>query len=258
METNDEQSSFELIEQYLDGSLSENERMLFEQKIQKDDLLAKEVQNLRSTRSVIRSYGYRQDLKAIHAKAMAERQSQKSVFALWGTPMRIAASILLLVVCGLSINLATVSSGSLIDKRYESYEIETNRGGFEAGHSLSREIQQEYVNKNYSKVAALYETHQVNTLRETFVVANAYMALSRPAKAIPAFKKVLALGEKDRSFEFFHDAEYYLAWAYLKNHQVAEADRIFTKIYQSDYHPYHDKINWWFYWQMKLIHLKNR
>ena len=114
----------------------------------------------------------------------------------------------------------------------------------------------EYPNRNYQAVIRLYRQSPVESLREVFIVANASLFLSQPARAIPLLQRVMADSNESGNFTFFQDAEYYLAWAYLKNNQLPEADRLFTSIYENPHHPYNPSIDRWFYWKIKLLRLK--
>lgn len=255
MEFNAEIEKTAYIDRYLRGELPAAERITFERRLREDEAFAEEVERIQSMRSIIRNYGYRKDLRTIHQEAMGIQRKNR-VSRTFNTTLRIAATVTLLLVSTLAIRLFTLTPDSLFRQAYEGYQTETVRGEKPNDRSSAEQLCEEYANGHYSTVVQLYKQRRMRSIRETFVAANAYLALSQPSQAIPLLRQVMADSNRSGDFTYYQDAEYYLAWAYLKNNQLQKADAFFTSIYQNPYHPYHASINWWFYWQIKLLRLK--
>ncbi len=255
MESDATLAQSEYIDRYLKGDLSATEQAAFRQRVQQDQTFAAEVAAQQSVRSLTRHYGYRQDLAAIHREAMAARRAQ-SGFNVWRSPLRIAAAITLLFVFGAVLRLATLSTGGLMEQGYEPYAADVTRGETYVPQDASQQLVREYANGNYGAVVKSFGQNQFRSPQEVLLAANAYLALSQPAQAIPLLQRVVAEGNASGNRTAAQDAEYYLAWAYLKNDQLPEAERLFSAIRQNPDHKYHPDVDGSLYWNLKLLRLK--
>ncbi len=255
MESNAELGRAEYIDRYLRGELAEADRVDFERKLQEDAALYEEVESVRSVRSLLKNYGMRQDLQAIHARKMAEKGRSSSFQWLGSMPMRIAAGVVLLLASVLVIRMATLNPDSL-GTQADTYQPEVVRGEANTPRSPSHMLLLEYANGNYKSVVSLYNQLRNPAIEDIFIASNAYLALARPDEAIKGFKRVLSQSNETSDRQFYPDAQYYLAWAYLKDNQVGQAESIFSQIHNTPSHPYHKKVGTWFYWQVKLLRWK--
>ncbi|MBD0260532.1 MAG: hypothetical protein ICV83_32855 [Cytophagales bacterium] len=245
----------EHIDRYLKGQLSAPEQAAFGQRVGQDQAFAEEVTRQQSVRSLTRHYGYRQELAAIHREVMAERRSQ-SGFSVWTSPLRIAAAIALLLACAFVLRLSTLSTGGLVAQGYEAYAADVTRGEAYVPQDASQQLVREYANGNYDAVVKLFGQHASRSPQETLIAANAYLALSQPARAIPLLQQTISQGQGSDHRTTTQDAEYYLAWAYVKNNQLPEAERLFSAIYRNPDHKYNPDVDWSLYWNLKLLRLK--
>ena len=245
----------EYIDRYLKGQLSTPEQVAFGQRVGQDPAFADEVASQQSVRSLTRHYGYRQDLAAIHREAMSERRAA-SGFKAWTSPLRIAAAIALLLVCASVLRLSTLSASGLVEQGYEPYAADVTRGEMYVPQDASQQLVREYANGNYGAVVKRFAQNNFRSPEETLIVANAYLALSQPAQAIPLLQRTITQGNGSGNRTAVQDAEYYLAWAYLKNNQLPEAERLFSAIYQNPDHKYNPEVDQSLYWNIKLLRLK--
>lgn len=246
----------EYIDRYLKGELSAAEQAEFRQRVQQDQAFAAEVAAQQSVRSLTRHYGYRQDLAAIHREAMAERRARSGIHA-WRSPLRIAAAIALLFVCAAVLRLATLSTGGLVAQGYEPYAADVTRGETYVPQDASRQLVREYANGNYDAVVGLFGQNPRRSPQEVLLAGNAYLALSQPAQAIPLLQRAKAEGEGSGNRTAAQDAEYYLAWAYVQNDRLPEAERLFAAIRRNPDHKYHPDVDGSLYWNLKLLRLKH-
>ncbi len=246
----------EYIDRFLKGQLSTSEADAFGQRVRQDEALAAEVAGQQSVRSLTRHYGYRQELAAIHRRAMAERRA-KSGLGAWTSPLRIAAALTLLFVFAAVLRLSTLSAGGVVEQGYEPYAADVTRGETYVPQDASQQLVREYANGNYGAVVKSFGQHQFRSPQEVLLAANAYLALSQPARAIPLLQRVVADGNASGNRTAAQDAEYYLAWAYLKNDQLPEADRLFSAIRQNPDHKYHPDVDRSLYLNIKLLRLKH-
>ncbi|MES2731928.1 MAG: hypothetical protein V4714_09270 [Bacteroidota bacterium] len=266
---------WEQVDAYLSGMLPKEEITAFEQRIQQEAFLAEAVDKARISRLAVRHYGFRSELKAIHAQVMAAKdqgeesmqtqhqpvvlplQGKKSM-PLWKYASRMAASVLILLVCTLGFRLATVSSEDL--SQGQLYMQESTRSEGEADQ-IKQQMDLAYQQGNYQQCTAIYEKNPLvataNQMEADFMAGNAYLAQNLPERAEKCFRKVLASNEKTEQKRFEEDAEYYLALTLLKENKPDEADQLLSRIRQNSMHPYHDKVGWWFYQQVRWLKWKN-
>ncbi len=259
METNNtEQKRWEIIDSYLRGELTEPEKDEFDRQIAENPLLAEELEKIRTASSVVRKYAQREELKAIHQKMVSRRRSESlNPNHGIGFYMKIAAIIVFLVAAWAGIGFATLSPATLYMEEVVSYIPETTRDESDPRKAaVEYEMQTEYVKSNYTRVVELYQKSTTRNIRESFLAGNAYLATNQSFQAITCFQRVMALSSRENTFDYYQEAEYYLAWAYLKNNQLKEANQLFDKIYQSEYHIHNSDVDSWFYWKLKLLQWK--
>lgn len=255
--TNLEQQRWEHIDAYLRNELTAEQKQNFEKQLHEDSTMAQELEDIRTAGALVKDFGQRESLKAIHEKMVSSANQQQRT-ALTGTNfyLRVAAIIVFLVVAWAGIGLATLSTDSLYVDDYTAYVSESVRGESPEKPAVSHQLQMEYSNANYTRVVELYRQSQSKNLHESFIAGNAFLALNQPANAVTCFKRVLSLSAQENSFDYYQDAEYYLAWAYLKNNQFNESMRLFDKIYRSQFHTHNADVDAWFYWKLKLLQWK--
>lgn len=115
----------------------------------------------------------------------------------------------------------------------------------------------EYANGNYDAVVGLFGQNPRRSPQEVLLAGNAYLALSQPAQAIPLLQRAKAEGEGSGNRTAAQDAEYYLAWAYVQNDRLPEAERLFAAIRQNPDHKYHPDVDGSLYWNLRLLRLKH-
>lgn len=257
MEANPDQTRLERMDQYLDGVLSGSELAQFEQSLQQDAALASELETLKMTRSLVKNYGLREELKSLHSQAMTERQAKKGprIIRLINYSRQIAAGIAILLLCSFAYRFALLSNDNLYAQQAEVYQTSTVRGE-DASSGIATQLNDTYAKGEYRTYVDLYENNQIASIKETFLAGNAYLALEKPAQAVNAFRKVLTLNQAAAKKQFYEDAEYYLALSLLKNGEVESADQLFTKIKDDAAHPYNNRVKGLFYWQLRLLRLK--
>ncbi len=258
--TNTEQHRWEQIDSYLRGELNTSEKADFDAQLAQNTSLTEEVESIRSAGSLVRNYGQREELKAIHQKMLdSQKHTQSTVFQGINFYLRIAAIIVFLVVAWSGIGFATLTPSSLYADEYSGYVPDAVRGAESPKRPKTEQLMQvEYVNANYVRVAQLYKESASKTLKETFIAGNAYLALDQPNIAASCFKRVMYLSAKENTYDYYQDAEYYLAWSYLKNNQLNEAIKLFDKIYHSEFHTHNPDVDSWFYWKLKLLQWKKK
>ncbi len=257
---NTEQQRWEQIDAYLRGELNAAEKSDFDALLTQNANLAGEVESIKTATTIVRSYGQREELKSIHQKMMAQqKKNQLASFQGMNFYLRVAAIIVFLVVAWAGIGFATLTPDSLYIDEHTSYTPEAVRGADAPKRPKTETmILAEYANARYERVVKLYKESADKTLKETFLAGNAYLALNQSAAAADCFKRVMSLSAQKNTYDYYQDAEYYLAWSYLKNNQLDDSIKLFEKIYRSEFHTHNPDVDAWFYWKLKLLQWKRR
>lgn len=250
-----------LIDQYLSGHLTDKEMARFKKQLEEDAALRTELENYEISREVIRNYGLRNDLKRIRKNMLQEQIAETpsspkarvvSIQRYWA---RVAATVLILLVGFLAIQLAALSGENLYEEKAFPYEVTVSRNGEATLDSQNQIIQQRYASGNFEEATRLYESLSAPSVTATFIAGNAYLQLDQPQKAKTAFQRVLDVNARQGTDLFEEDAEYYLALSYLRSGEYDQAFNKFKKIKASgsDYSQY---IGSYFLWKLRMLDWK--
>jgi tetratricopeptide (TPR) repeat protein len=244
---------------YIDGKLSAKENDELLAVMQTNTAVQEELDNLLSAKSAIQYYGIKQQVAAIHKEIMPElnRQNptlkkQRTLHKMTIWSMRIAASLLVIVLGIAAYMYTSTSAEKLYANNYSTYTFSVSRG-----EATTTNFENVFAAKNYASVITLFPALQKPTQKEIFILGQANMETKNFAKAIECFKEVLAKNKSQLSLSFNDDAEYYLAWAYLKNNNLENAQVIFEAIHNNKNHLYNDKVDNAFMRSLKILKWKN-
>lgn len=230
------QPSKEILIDYLDHQLNQQDTDQVETMIKNDKSLADELQYLNMAIDTVR-------LNTINDKVFAVRRSLKNISELTVTPannrirriykmsMRVAAGFILLIGMAVLYKYLTVSNLSVYEKQFTSYDLSNMRGqetqDAEAGA---------YLNKNWSEVLTIFQKENNKSNKSVFLAAMAEMQLNNFSQAVTLFENILNNTE-DSSFR--EETEYYLSLAYLMNHEINKSIRLINKIKSDTSHTYY-------------------
>jgi len=230
------QPSKEILIDYLDHQLNQQDTDQVETMIKNDKSLADEFQYLNMAIDTVR-------LNTINDKVFAVRRSLKNISELTVTPannrirriykmsMRVAAGFILLIGMAVLYKYLTVSNLSVYEKQFTSYDLSNMRGqetqDAEAGA---------YLNKNWSEVLTIFQKENNKSNKSVFLAAMAEMQLNNFSQAVTLFENILN-NTGDSSFR--EETEYYLSLAYLMNHEINKSIRLINKIKSDTSHTYY-------------------
>lgn len=248
----------DLLLDYLDNILSLEEKLKVEEMLQNDKALQTELDNMMATKSAIQYYGIKQQVQQVRKNIMENKiadqpitKPQSIVKSITKWSMRIAASLLVLMLGFGVYQYATISSNKLFNENYTSYTQNVTRG--ETDINL---LEKAFQDKNYNAVISQYSALDKITQKENFLVALAYIETKEYSSAITAFNAVLEKNSVSKETIFKDDAEYFLAMAYLKNNTIELAMPLFKNINNNNTHLYNDKITNGFMRSLQLINWK--
>jgi len=239
--------------QYLDGELSDNERKAVEELLSADEAMQKELHNLQLAQEAVRAYGLKSQVASVRKQmlqAEAEAVSKSKVYPFALHLMKYAAILMFALLSVTIFMYASTSSARLYKENYQPYKVSVARG-----ENPNNAIVNDFNTANYSQVIADFKATSSPNNRDYLLAAQAYQQTHKYGDAITLYNRLINPGNPDNSFR--DDAEYYLGFTYLENHQSAKAKSIFEKIYTNPDHLYHDKVTFWMMLRLKILAIKD-
>lgn len=229
-----EENTFEKIEAYLAGELSEAETRAFEAEIRADKALAEEVALQRDTHQLL-ALGNQLEYKAKLKALDGEMQAQKVVRPLFGNArIWLAAAAIIIAVSAVIWTMGGSSTG-VYGNEFSPYPDLTStrkdtlndlRTGMIAYSKGQYEIAIDYLENFAEKEPEADYVH--------LYMGNAFLALKQYDKAIAELQEVSSSAWKQ-------PAEWYLLLAYGANGEKEKASELKEKIAGDENHAYKEK-----------------
>lgn len=230
------------IERYLHHQMNEEEERNFAERMKNDDNLKKEVELTAMIIGATKKVGKEQDLSEIETlrqasaddiRKLAERKNPNLVLktVYWVTS---SAAVILLAFTINHFYKANSPSQQLFAAYYEPYydDAGTHRGGsFISGEDslLLTKAMDLYENKNYAEALKVFNNISDNYTNDIALYkAISLLETNETKQAIQ-----LLIGEIEKNgegWEYYQDAQWYLALAYIKSKQTKEAKEILQQI----------------------------
>src|SRR4030095_6685918 len=141
----------------------------------------------------------------------------------------VTASILLIFVCIEGYKFYRLSADRLFAENYTAYELTTTSDDNDSSES---KIEKAYRQKNYEEVLKR-NANSVLSIKDIFLTGMSYLETNDLSRAISAFQVVIADVKNDKTTMLKDAAEYFLALAYLKNNDYAQAIELMNTIYDN-------------------------
>ncbi|HEY0731568.1 MAG TPA: hypothetical protein VGD33_04055 [Chitinophagaceae bacterium] len=221
---------------YLDGEMDEEERRLFEHKLQADVKLREQLELLHTASETVKYYGLVDQVARVHKKVIsARRQSISGKVVPFRRFLRysiaVAASILFILITWQAYNFFKLSPEAVFAEAFVDYNIPTTRGD---GQKDTTAFIHLYKTGNYDSLIKLENKYPAANDQEHFFTGLAHLHQEDAFYAIPPLETVVA----NAASTYKQDAEYYLAMAYLKNKDYDKALDLMQIIHNNPAHPY--------------------
>jgi tetratricopeptide (TPR) repeat protein len=250
------QTNKEILIDYLDDQLNQQDTDQVEIMVQNDKSLAGELQYLKLAIDTVR-------LDAINEKVLVIRRSLTNTSVIAGKPansvvrsmykMSLRAAAILILIAGMAVmyKYITVSNLSIYEKQFTGYELSNLRG------QESRDAEAEaYQNKNWSEVVTIYKKGNNKSNKSVFLAAMAEMQLNNFPQAVTLFENILNTNSNTGDDSFREETEYYLSLAYLMNHEENKSTLLLNKIKADTSHTYYPLASKLSSIDLKIIELK--
>ncbi len=185
--------------------------------------------------------------------------NDRFVRSFFKSKLRMGVILAVILAVAVLYKFSSVNAKTIYDRYYTSYDLGTMRGnGTSDTLQEAYRLEEAYKNKNWSKVASLYNQESARTAKYYFLAGMADLELHQYQVAVEQFEAVLSENEKNHNTYFKDEAEYFLAFGYLMNNESGKAVRLLANIRQNKEHQYYPMANQISGVDMKILGLKSR
>lgn len=185
--------------------------------------------------------------------------TDRFVRSIFKSKLRMGVILAVILAVAILYKYSSVNAKTIYDRYYTSYDLGTMRGnGTSDTLQEAYRLEEAYKNKNWSKVASLYNQESARTAKYYFLAGMADLELHQYQVAVEQFEAVLSENEKNHNTYFKDEAEYFLAFGYLMNNESGKAVRLLANIRQNKEHQYYPMANQISGVDMKILGLKSR
>ncbi len=237
---------YEKIELYINGQLPQEEQTAFEQEINTSQELADEVRLFKELKNAIFEPGAEQiksELKSLYAQNKIEGQpvntskntGGKQIFLKTKQFYYVAASLLLIAINAVLVlnnNNNSYTDADAFVAYYTPYEYLAHERTEDSNVNPLHHAIKNYEKGAYKEAIATLEGEQ-NKERNSLIYyykGLSYLAMGESSQAIDEFNKCIQFD----STLFTEPAMWYMALAYIKEHNREKASSILTKLAQSE------------------------
>lgn len=234
------------IENYLLNKMSEDEARIFSEKISHDSLLEKEVELTAMLIGATKKVGEKKDLADINILRNASSAdiykilNRKKSKTIQHTLFWVTSSVAVLVAAVLLFNFNKQKNHTeeLFASYYQPYADDSgmDRGGDEISEQdalLLTDALNFYNNEKYADALVLFD--QFSEVNQISVAVFRAVCLLETGKAKQAIQLLeMSITENGEGWEYYQDAQWYLALSYVKIRQLKEAKRILQQIIDQD------------------------
>ena len=226
-----------LIDDYLDGRFSQEEKTLLEKRFETEPDLAELLKLVKFTRESIRMSGQREQVKGIYTEFLQEKSSNQIKDLLqkvrpihWW--LGIAASFALLFVIGL--NWISNFQDQILSEKYYSYQLTTMRSNV----AQEDELELYFKNKDWEMVLSSVN-FQVSDRQSLFLAGLSAMELKEFETALKYFNRIEEINFESSESSFKDEVEYYKVISYISMSDYGLAIEKIRAINSDQDHKYH-------------------
>jgi tetratricopeptide (TPR) repeat protein len=248
----------EILIDFLDHQLDQEDTDLVEKMIQDDKAVADELLYLKLAVDTVRMNSINNKVLEIrnslsNIRGKTNEPADTIIHSLYKISIRVAAVFILLFGAAILFKYISVNNLSVYQKQFAGYELMNTRG------PESREPETEaYRSKNWNEVLADFQKENNKSNKATFLAAMAYMELKNYPQAVSLFENILYPKFENADSSFREETEYNLSLAYLMNHQENKGIALLNKIKADTSHIYYPLASKLSTIDLKIIELKNK
>lgn len=211
------QELLETIERYYNNSMNDDERLVFEKKLQNDSEFKNQVEDIKIMLLGIETQALKEQLDIFHQDLPKAKKPKFKTSIFSHSSLAIAATLVI------ALGVFWFLSGPSNEKLYAKYfkpdpGLPTTMSSSDDFDFYDAMVN--YKHGDYEKAIEKWQVlHEKRADNDTinYFLGLAYMGNEHVSNAIPLLEKVV---DTKKPFPFLNEAHYYLGLAYLKNNQT--------------------------------------
>lgn len=248
----------ELLQKYLDGELTDEERSRVEAALESDPAIRHEWELGLLARHAVRDSAIRERVRDMGKEFsyLSGRSARRIPFRrkVIRYSLGIAAGIILVFTAFYGYLYLTVTQERVYAAYYHPYELNTLRAAYPADTSP---IVRAYRNLDYDLVISLLQQEGQPSSLDHFLGGMAFLEMNQPAEAVIHFQLVdSAVGEPPSPI-MKEASDYYLGLAYLGMKDYTHSLQVFESIESEADHPYREVVDRSLLRKLRVLRWKN-
>jgi hypothetical protein len=247
----------EMIDDYLEGILDQNEKEKLEAELKESQELRDLMALIKLTRESIKMSGQKEMIQQIHEEFIKEPKDEihtdnPKSFRISPWWLGVAASISLFILIG---NFwVKTQTENVFNEKYVAYNLPTMR----STEGIENELTMLFKDADYEAVIEIVDLGSEN-LNELFLAGISHFEMENYEGSVRFLKKIQEINETKAasSLVFQDESDYYLFLAYLKMANLKDADQYYSRITTDKNHTYHKNINLKDKLKFNILKLKN-
>ncbi len=227
-----EEKEIALIDSYLEGTLSMEDKIAFEERLRKENDLQLLLSDLRILKAGIKQTT-REEIRSELQSLENKLTGSPSFSFLRSTWTKVAASLaFIMVTAWLLWPSSTKTPEQLFAENFEPYPniiMPTVRGGQASDSTEMAQAFKAYDMQEFPKAIQLFESIEAKDEGVLLYLGNSYLANGTPEKAIPIFVKTI------KDYDLFDEqAMWFLGLSYIKIGDTENAKSVLLKLNAKD------------------------
>ena len=213
-----------LIQDYLNGTLTTDTKLLFEKQLDEDAEFAAEVKELEDLETGLHSIGLdmlKEEVNNWEQEFKEKSKPKTKLIQLWPKYTAVAASVILLIVAGLFVYNGTPDNNELYAEYFDPYEdMILTRGDISNSESLLIAGMEAYNNEEFTTASEKLNDYLLNNNENKGVALYLGIAQMQIGKYSEA---AISFGLAQQDVKFKQQAQWYEALLYVKSNQTEKA-----------------------------------
>jgi len=230
-------SQYDLIESYLEGGMTHEQKMNFEERLSKEEKLRNALDEMKQAKDFLEEGGglfLKQKMQAFEAE---EKAKVKPMFS-W--QILSAAAVVVLLIASFFLFQGPLSGPEAVRANFEPYAATSLRGNAKMENPFNQAVLA-YERKDYTNAILFFSQLNAdapNYVESQLYLGNALLAVKDYASAVGPLEIV----SKSKDIRFSDAGDWYLLLAYLGNNQQDEFSQLVSEIQMRSTHGYTEKI----------------
>lgn len=231
-------SQYDLIESYLEGGMTHEQKTDFEERLLNEEKLRNALDEMKQAKDFLEE-GASLFLK--EKMQEFEQEAKGNIRPLFSWKLLSAAAVIALLIASFFWFQGPLSGPEAVRENFEPYAATSLRGSAKMENPFNQAVLA-YERKDYTNAILFFSQLNAdapNYLESQLYLGNALLAVKDYASAISPLEIV----SKSKDIRFSEAGDWYLLLAYLGNEQKTEFDALAGQIQTTSTHAYRERID---------------